>query len=101
MYVGVRPPPPRDGRKGSPSPNPPPGTATKEGEGGVGQMGFRAKPPPAEQFSSRPCAAPGQHMGPGVEDPERQFTTAVGDPPTTVGYPPTVVDYGFAALDCS
>ena len=50
-----RTPPPRHGRKGSPSPNPPPGTATKEGEGGVGQMGFRAipPPPPAKQFSSR------------------------------------------------
>ena len=47
------PPPPRHGRKGSPSPNPPPGTATKEGEGGVGQMGLRAIPPPAKQFSSR------------------------------------------------
>ena len=34
------PPPPRA------SPNPPPGTAPKEGEGGVGQMGFRAIPPP-------------------------------------------------------
>ena len=40
------PPPPRHGRKGSPSPNLPRGTATKEGEGGVGQMGFRAIPPP-------------------------------------------------------
>ena len=46
------PPPPRHGRKGSPSPNPPPGTATKEGEGGFGQMGFRAIPP-AKQVSSR------------------------------------------------
>ena len=53
MYVGVGPPPPRHGRKGSPSPNSPPGTATKEGKGGVGQMGFRAIPPPAKQFSSR------------------------------------------------
>ena len=42
---GRTPPPPRHGRKGSPSPNPPPGTATKEGEGGVGQPGFRAIPP--------------------------------------------------------
>ena len=52
--LGSGPPPPRHGRLGSPSPNPPPGTATKEGEGGVGQMGFRAIPPPAKQFSSRP-----------------------------------------------
>ena len=37
------PPPPRHGRKGSASPNPPPSTATKEGEGGVGQI--RAIPP--------------------------------------------------------
>ena len=44
--LGSDPPPPPLGMKGSPSPNPPPGTATKEGEGGVGQMGFRAIPPP-------------------------------------------------------
>ena len=50
MYVGVGPPPPRHGRLGSPSPNPPPGTATKEGEGGVGQMGFRAIPPTQSNF---------------------------------------------------
>ena len=48
--LGSDPPPPRHGRYGSPSPNPPPGTATKEGEGGVGQMGFRAIPPPQSNF---------------------------------------------------
>ena len=49
--LGSDPPPrPRHGRKGSPSPKPPPGTATKEGKGGVGQMGFRAIPPPQSNF---------------------------------------------------
>ena len=57
-------PPPPPGRWGSPSPNPLPGTATKEGEGRVGQMCFRAipPPPPAKQFSSRQYAA--QPLGP-------------------------------------
>ena len=55
MYVGVGPPPPRHGRVGSPSPNPPPGTATKEGEGGVGQMGFRAIPHPPPQSNFLPA----------------------------------------------
>ena len=44
------PPPSRHGRLGSPSPHPPPGTATKEGEGGVGEMGFRAIPPLQSNF---------------------------------------------------
>ena len=42
MYVGVGPPPP-------------PGTATKEGEGGVGEMGFRAIPPLQSNFLPALC----------------------------------------------
>ena len=57
--LGSDPPPPQHGRKGSPSANPPPGTATKEGEGGVGQMGFRAIPPPQSNFL--PAQSTGMH----------------------------------------
>ena len=56
MYVGVGPPPPPARQVGQPQPKAPSRHGDQGGGGGgVGQMGFRATPPPpAEQFSSRP-----------------------------------------------
>ena len=55
MYVGVGPPPPPPARQeGQPQPKPPSRHGDQGGGGGgVGQMGFRAIPPPAKQSSSR------------------------------------------------
>ena len=55
---GRTPPLPGTAGRAAPAQTPPPGTATKEGEGEVGQMGFRAIPPPPPQSNFLPAELP-------------------------------------------